>query len=89
MKINNSLVKARWEHIGCCCGKEVMDSFPIKECLHCKFEQCWKSVPQKDFEANDDLLDEDGTIIKKRTRIVKEITLVRGSRYEDVIGWNF
>ena len=67
----------------------VMDSFPIKDCLHCKFDQAWQSVPQKNFETNDDLLDEDGTIISKRTRVVKEVTLVRGSKYEDVIGWTF
>ena len=89
MKINNSLDHARWESIPCGCGKDVMDSFPIKDCLHCKFDQAWQSVPQKNFETNDDLLDEDGTIISKRTRVVKEVTLVRGSKYEDVIGWTF
>lgn len=89
MKINNSLDHARWESIPCGCGKDVMDSFPIKDCLHCKFDQAWQSVPQKNFETNDDLLDEDGTIIAKRTRVVKEVTLVRGSKYEDVIGWTF
>ena len=89
MKINNSLDHARWESIPCGCGKEIMDSFPIKECLHCKFDQCWKSVPQKDFTVNDDLLDEDGTIIKQRTKIVKEITLYRGSKFEDVVGWSW
>tara|TARA_R110000796_G_scaffold220197_1_gene336325 strand:+ start:610 stop:879 length:270 start_codon:yes stop_codon:yes gene_type:complete len=89
LKINNSLDHARWESIPCGCGKDVMDSFPIKDCLHCKFDQAWQSVPQKNFETNDDLLDEDGTIIAKRTRVVKEVTLVRGSKYEDVIGWTF
>ena len=49
MKINGLIKKARWESIACCCGKDVIDSFPIKECLHCKFDQAWQSVPQKDF----------------------------------------
>jgi hypothetical protein len=89
MKINGLIKKARWENIPCQCGKEVMDSYPIKECLHCKFDQCWKSVPQKDFEVNDDQYDKDGKVTKKQTRIVKEITLVRGNRYQDVIGWTF
>ena len=90
MKINGLIKKARWEHIACCCGTEVMDSFPIKECLHCKFDQCWKSVPQKDFTVNDDIIDiKTGKVTKKQTRIVKEITLVRGDRYQDVIGWKF
>ncbi len=89
MKINGLIKKARWEHIVCCCGKEVMDSFPIKECLHCKFEQCWKSVPQKDFTVNDDVIDKTGKVTKKQTRTVKEITLIRGDRFQDVIGWTF
>ena len=88
MKINNSLTKAKWESLICQCGKEIMDSFPIKECLHCKFEQCWKSVPQKDFKVNDDIIDKNGKVTKKQTRTVKEITLVRG-KFEDVIGWTF
>jgi hypothetical protein len=89
MKINGLIKKARWENIPCQCGKEVMNSFPIKECLHCKFDQCWKSVPQKDFKVNDHIIDiKTGKITKKQTRTVKEITLVRGS-FEDVIGWTF
>ena len=90
MKINGLIKKARWEHIPCQCGKDVIDSYPIKECLHCKFDQCWKSVPQKDFTVNDDIIDiKTGKVTKKQTRIVKEITLVRGNRFQDVIGWTF
>ena len=85
MKINGLIKKARWEHISCCCGKDVIDSFPIKDCLHCKFDQCWKSVPQKDFKINE--FDSKGKKIGVKT--VKEITLVRGDRYEEVIGWCF
>jgi len=87
MKINNSLDKARWENIPCSCGKKVEDSFPIKNCFHCKFDLAWKSVPQKDFEINDDIIDKDGKITKKQTKTVKEITLVRGDKYQDIIGW--
>jgi len=89
MKINNSLAKARWESLPCECGKGVINSFPIKECLHCKFEQSWLSVPQKNFTFNDDQYDKNFKLIKKQTRTVKEITLVRGERFQDVIGWNF
>ena len=89
MKINGLLKKARWESLDCKCGKDVMDSFPIKECLHCKFDQRWQSVPQKDFKINDDIIDKSGEVKKKQTKIVKEITLVRGDRYQDIIGWSF
>ena len=88
MKINGLIKKAKWESIPCECGIEVMNSFPIKDCLHCKFEQCWKSVPQKDFTVNDDIMDKKGNVTKKQTKTVNEITLVRG-RFQDVIGWNF
>ena len=88
MKINGLIKKARWENIPCYCGTEVMDSYPIKECLHCKFDQCWKSVPQKDFTVNDDIIDKNGKVTKKQTKTVKEITLVRGS-FEDVVGWTW
>lgn len=89
MKINNSLDVALWEKIPCKCGKDIMDSFPIKDCLHCKFEQCYNSIPKKDFKVNDDRYDKNGKIIKKQTRTVKEVTLVRGDKYDDVIGWTF
>tara|TARA_R110000803_G_C11894507_1_gene311329 strand:- start:439 stop:696 length:258 start_codon:yes stop_codon:yes gene_type:complete len=85
MKINGLIKKARWENIPCQCGKDVIDSFPIKDCLHCKFDQCWISVPQKDFKINE--FDIKGKKIGVKT--IKEITLIRGNKYEDVIGWNF
>ena len=89
MKINGLIKNARWENIPCCCGQEVMDSFPIKDCLHCKFDQCWKSIPKEDFKINADEYDKNGQLIKKQNKMIKEVTLIRGSRYEDVIGWTF
>lgn len=89
MKINGLIKKARWEKISCCCGKDVMDSFPIKECLHCKFDQCFQSVPTKDFKTITNVYDKKGNFVKKETRTVKEVTLVRGDRFQDVIGWEF
>jgi hypothetical protein len=89
MKINGLIKKARWESIPCNCGKEVMDSFPIKECLHCKFDQCWKSVPKKDFTVNEYEMKNEkptGKIIKREVKI---INLVRGSKYQDVVGWTW
>ena len=54
-----------------------------------ELDQCWKSVPQDNFKVNDDRYDKNGKIIKKQTRTVKEVTLVRGDKYDDVIGWTF
>ena len=89
MKINNSLDHARWESIPCGCGKEVMDSFPIKECLHCKFDQCWQSVPKKDFKVNQPEIKNGKLTGKTITREIKEITLFRGEKFHDIIGWTF
>ncbi len=89
MKINGLKKKALWENIKCCCIKgDIEHTYPLSECKHCKFTECWQSVPKKDFTVNDYIIDKDGKVTKKQTRTVKEITLVRGS-FEDVIGWTF
>ena len=89
MKINGLKKKALWENINCCCIKgDIEHTYPLSECKHCKFTECWQSVPKKDFKVNDDIIDKNGKITKKQTKIIKEITLVRGS-FEDVIGWTF
>ena len=89
MKINGLKKKALWEDIPCCCVKgDIEHSFPVGECRHCKFMQCWNSVPQKDFKVNYDIVDKKGKVVKKETRTIKEITLVRGS-LEDVVGWTW
>jgi len=85
MKIDGLITKARWENIACCCGKDVIDSFPIKDCLHCKFDQCWKSVPKEDFKVN--VFNNKG--IKTGIKTVKQISLVRGDKYQDVVGWTW
>ena len=84
MKINNSLKIARWENIKCKCNKSDMElMYPLSECEHCKFKERWNSVPQEDYKI---------TYIKnkkgdKATKTIKEITLVRGDKYQDIIGW--
>ena len=87
MKINGLKEKALWEDIPCCCTKgDIIHSYPLSKCDHCKFSECWESVPKKDFKVNDYVRDKSGKITKIQTKTVKEITLVRGS-LEDVIGW--
>ena len=89
LKINNTLDIARWESIPCLCEKGlVLESFPIKDCLHCKFEQCWLSVPTKEFEVKEPVI-KNAKIISHTTRKIKEITIVRGKKYEDVMGWQY
>jgi hypothetical protein len=86
MKINNTLKIARWENIPCKCDMSNIEKcYPIGDCIHCKCKECWDSVPQKNFKIND--FDSKGKLLGIKT--VKEITLVRGSKYQDVIGWQF
>ena len=89
MKINGLIKKALWENIPCNCGKDVIDSFPIKECLHCNFDQCFKSIPQKNFKVNEIETKNNKPTGKIITREIKEVTLVRGKKYEEVIGWTW
>tara|TARA_R110000782_G_scaffold99496_2_gene185198 strand:- start:520 stop:795 length:276 start_codon:yes stop_codon:yes gene_type:complete len=91
MKINGLIKKALWENIECCCTKgNITKSYPLIKCDSCKFTEAWESVPQKDFTVNDDIIDiKTGKVTKKQTKTVKEITLVRGDKLEDVIGWTF
>ena len=82
----------RWKKIKCCCSKiegDVEHQHPIGDCKHCKFQQCEDSIPRETFTANDDIYDKDGKITKKQTREIKQITIVRGETYHDIIGWTF
>ena len=91
MKLIGSIKKPRWYDIPCCCIKgNIEKSHPIEDCKHCKFQQAEESLPKKDFKISDNIIDiKTGKIIKKQTRIVKEVTIVRGSVYQDVIGWSY
>ena len=89
MKINNSLDHARWESLICECGKGEINSFPIKDCLHCSFDQRWKSVPQKNFKTNHPEIKNGKPTGKTITTEVKEITLIRGDKFDDVVAWTW
>jgi len=89
MKVNNIIQNNRWYVIPCECGKEELNKYPLKDCLHCKFEECEKSIPKNDFKIKENVLDKNGKITKTITRTIKEIFLVHGDKYQDVIGWSF
>ena len=86
MKINGLIKKARWEKIKCSCDhNSVMTEYPVIDCIHCKCQESWESVPQKDFK----IIEFDKKTKKKTERTIKEISLVRGSKLQDVMGWKF
>ena len=92
LKINGLIDKPRWYAIKCCCSTLEDDDehkYPLSDCKHCKFQECEDSIPRETFEINDDVYDKDGEITKKQTKTVTEINIVRGKRFEDIIGWTF
>lgn len=46
-------------------------------------------MPRKDFTVNDDVIDKNGKVTKKQTKVIKEITIVRGKKFEEIQGWKF
>jgi hypothetical protein len=87
----------RWKKIKCCCSKiegDVENQHPIGKCNHCKFQQCEDSMPRDNFiiQEADTEKDENGDTVNLETthdKEVKEITIVRGEIFHDIIGWTF
>jgi hypothetical protein len=92
LKINNLKddSKILWKKMSCTCNKDnVMESHPVKVCLHCKYEICENSMPRKSFTVNEPVLDKDNRFTGKvKTKEITEITIVRGS-HDDIQGWFF
>mgnify|MGYP003676656957 CR=1 FL=1 len=82
----------RWKKIKCCCSKiegDVEHQHPIGECLHCKFQAQEDSMPKDTFTTNNDIIDKNGKVTKKQTRTVTQINIVRGEKYQEIMGWTF
>ena len=94
LKINGLMndEEIRWKKIKCCCSKnegDVEHQHPIGECKHCKFQQCEDSMPRDTFVVNDDIIDEKGIVTKKQDKTITEINIIRGEKFQDIIGWTF
>ena len=84
MKINGLIDNPLWYDIPCRCDHDSIETeYPIADCLHCKFEEQEKSLPKENFRITENRKNQ------TTTRTVKEITIVRGSTYQDIIGWTF
>lgn len=74
----------------CTCNHNSPDTeYPIALCIHCKCLEAEKSLPKKDFKVVDPVFKNDKPTGETIERTVKEITIVRGSKYDDIIGWTF
>ena len=90
LKINNlkDNDKILWKRMSCTCKKGiVMEEYPVKLCLHCKYQQCEDSMPRDSFKVKQPVI-ENGKIKNHIEKIVKEITIIRGS-HDDIVGWTY
>lgn len=91
MKINGLIDKPRWYDIPCKCDHSSVETeFPIANCLHCQFQKQEDSMPQEDFVIKENDLDDNGNLLNtSHDRIVNEITIIRGDKYQEIIGWTW
>jgi len=77
--IKNTKKEPLWYKMNCTCKKDnVMESFPVKECLHCSYVMKEESIPKEQFII---------TNPKGKKKLITQITLLRG-RHEEVIAWS-
>ena len=90
MKINNSLDNPRWKALKCKCDKSSIEkSYPITECLHCKFQEREDSLPKKNFQFKEKKWTKEGKLISEEMKTISQITIVRGKNFQEIIGWTF
>lgn len=78
LEITGLIKSPRWKSIGCTCSqdeRDVIHRHPIQNCLNCKFTLAENSIPSKPFTSN--------------KKLITKIKIVRGKKYDDVIGWEF
>jgi hypothetical protein len=88
-KIEGLKKRPRWYDIKCTCdNSNIEKKFPIAECKHCQFQTQEDLMPRKSFDISIAILDKNGKATKK-TKTVKcnKIKIVRGKRYEEILGW--
>jgi len=88
MKINGLIDHPRWYDIPCKCNHDSVETeYPIANCLHCKFQEAEDSLPKEDYTIQAPILDEEGNQTGTKEQLVNEVTIVRGAKYQDIIGW--
>jgi len=91
MKINGLIDKPLWYDIKCKCNHNSVETeFPIAECLHCQFQRQEDSMPRQDFTVKEHDKDDDGNSLETtHDKTITEITIYRGDKYQEIIGWSF
>lgn len=86
--------KIRWKKIPCKCAQnpnDVQHRYPIMNCIHCHCAENEKSCMEKQpFDIIENVHDEKGNLTTKtQTRHINKITIVRGRKYDEIVGWTF
>ena len=91
MQINGLIEHPRWYDIKCICDHSSIETeFPIADCLHCQFQRQEDSMPREDFTIKQNEVDESGEPTgQTQEKTINEITIHRGDKYEEIIGWSF
>jgi len=90
MKINGLIDNPLWYGIACKCDHSSVETeFPIASCLHCEFQQKEDSMPRKDFVIKEPEMKNHKPTGKTIERKVKEINIIRGQVYEEILGWGY
>lgn len=93
MKINGLMNHPRWYDIKCRCSDvegDVENQHPISPCLHCKFQEQEDSMPREDFVVEESDMSEEGVAMSTtHEKTVNEITIVRGKKFQEIIGWYY
>ena len=88
-QINGLIEKPRWYGIKCKCNHESVETeYPILPCLSCKFKHQENLLPRKSFEITLSVLDKnDKPTNKTKTLTCNKITINRGKKYQEILGW--
>lgn len=91
LKINGLIDHPRWYDVKCNCNHDSVETeFPIADCLHCKFEQQENSLPHENFIIKEHDFDDEGNDLgTSHDKTIEEITIVRGDKYEEIVGWSW
>lgn len=83
LKINGLINEPIWKKLSCECNGQ----FPLVDCKRHRFDMQEKSMPRECFTVEFDIEKDGKPTGKKIKHEIKEITIHRGERYQEIRGW--
>ena len=80
-----------WKKIACKCDKSNVElSFPLIDCINCRCQKQEDSMPRNQFKIKLPVLDKNGLPTgKTTTKDITEITITRGEKLNEIVGWGY